>query len=83
MSSHAFSRPEEPYLDAERRAVPGTCPECGAEDLAEYRVLAEGGWWDVRKCQGCLASISRERAPRLGSLVPLALSVPLRRGTKI
>ena len=34
-----------------------TCPACGAtESLAEYRVLAEGGWWDVRKCQACLHS---------------------------
>ena len=43
----------------ERRPVDGKCEECGAETLAEYRVLSEGGWWDVRKCQTCLASLSR------------------------
>ena len=43
------------------------------EWLAEYRVLSEGGWWDVRKCQACLASASREPAPRYGSFTPLGL----------
>jgi hypothetical protein len=53
--------------------VEGTCPECGANDLAEYPVLSEGGWWDVRKCQSCLASVSREPGPLFGVYVPLAL----------
>ena len=59
---HSFQRPEEQHLFAERRPVEGACPECGADELAEYRVLSEGGWWDVRKCQRCLASVTRERA---------------------
>ena len=53
----------------------GACEECGAETLAEYRVLSEGGWWDVRKCQTCLASASREPAPRYGSFTPLGLQI--------
>ena len=53
----------------------GACAECGAETLAEYRVLSEGGWWDVRKCQTCLASASREPAPRYGSFTPLGLQI--------
>jgi len=73
--SHSFSRPSEPYLSVERTPVEGACPECGAPDLAEYRVLSEGGWWDVRKCQSCLASVSREPGPLFGVYVPLGLQV--------
>lgn len=68
---HAFPRPEQPYLYAERRPVEGACPECGAEELAAYRVYSDGGWWDVHKCQRCLASAKRERGPLFGSYVPL------------
>jgi vanillate/4-hydroxybenzoate decarboxylase subunit D len=68
---HSFPRPTEQYLHAERTPADGTCPECGAAELADYRVLSDGGWWDVRKCQRCLASVTRERAPRFGSYVPL------------
>ena len=42
---------------------------------ADYRVFGEGGWWDVRKCQACLASIKRERGPLFGSYVPLGLEL--------
>ena len=45
---HTFQRPTEPYLSVERRPVRGKCPECGAEELAQYRVLGDGGWFDVR-----------------------------------
>jgi predicted RNA-binding Zn-ribbon protein involved in translation (DUF1610 family) len=72
---HAFPRPEQRRLHVERRAVEGSCPECGTEALAEYRVLSERGWWDVCKCQSCLASVRREPAPRLGALVPLGTTV--------
>lgn len=72
---HAFPRPEQPFLAVERTAVAGACPECGASELADYRVLGEGGWWDVRKCQGCLASIQRVRGPMFGSYVPLGLEL--------
>jgi hypothetical protein len=72
---HSFPRPDTPELSVERRPVEGECPECEARELAEYRVLGEGGWWDVRKCQRCLASAERKRAPRLGSLVPLGLEI--------
>ncbi len=72
---HSFPRPDAPYLYVERAPAEGICPECGASSLADYRVLGEGGWWDVRKCQRCLASIDRTRAPRLGSYVPLGLTI--------
>lgn len=72
---HSFPRPQTPYLAVERSAAEGTCPECGAGELADYPVVSEGGWWHVRKCQRCLASVKRERGPRLGSLTPLGLQI--------
>ena len=60
---HSFPRPQEPHLVAAREPAPGTCPECGSDVLADYRVLSEGGWWDVRKCQACLHSLNRVPAP--------------------
>ena len=68
---HAFPRPDEPHLHAQRTPVEGACPECGAAELADYRVLGEGGWFDVRKCQRCLHSVDREPAPRFGSFTPM------------
>ncbi len=73
--THTFPRPNELYLFVGRNPVDGACPECGAEALAEYRVLSDGGWFDVRKCQACLASVSREPAPPFGSYVPLGLQI--------
>ena len=72
---HTFLRATERHLDAERRPVEGTCPECGAAALAEYRVLSDGGWFDVCKCQRCLASVRRKPAPPLGSYEPLGLQI--------
>jgi hypothetical protein len=72
---HTFLRATERHLDAERRDVEGACPECGAAALAEYRVLSDGGWFDVRKCQRCLASVRRTPAPALGSYEPLGLQI--------
>ena len=72
---HTFPRPDQTHLSVERTPVEATCPECGATDIAEYRVLAEGGWWEVRKCQACLHSLSREPGPLLGSYVPLGLRI--------
>lgn len=72
---HSFPRPAEQHLSVERQSAEGACPECGAKELADYRVVGEGGWWDVRKCQRCLTSVTRVRAPRLGSLVPLGLEI--------
>jgi hypothetical protein len=43
--------------------------------LAEYRVLSDGGWWDVQKCQECLTSVRRTPGPMFGSYVPLGLAV--------
>ena len=63
---HQFPRSAEQHLHAERTPADGVCPECGEAALATYRVLSDGGWWDVCKCQRCLASVSRERWHRLG-----------------
>jgi vanillate/4-hydroxybenzoate decarboxylase subunit D len=72
---HHFARSVEEHLHVERTPVDGTCRECGEARLATYRVLSDGGWWDVCKCQNCLASLSRERAPMFGGYTPLGLSV--------
>jgi hypothetical protein len=68
---HAFPRPAEAHLHVEREHVDGTCPECGGSELSAYRVMSEGGWWDVVKCQACLHSVSREPGPAFGSYTPL------------
>jgi hypothetical protein len=72
---HSFPRPDALFLSVERRPADGACPECGASELADYRVLSDGGWWDVRKCQRCLASARREPGPLFGSYVPLGLEI--------
>jgi vanillate/4-hydroxybenzoate decarboxylase subunit D len=72
---HSFPRPEERHLVVVREPAEGACPECGAAELADYRVLSEGGWWDVRKCQACLHSLSRRPAPPFGSYRPLGLEI--------
>jgi hypothetical protein len=72
---HSFPRPQEPHLVAARAPAQGTCPECGSDQLADYRVLSEGGWWDVRKCQSCLHSLNRTPAPPFGSYRPLGLEI--------
>jgi hypothetical protein len=72
---HNFPRPETPTVAVERQDVDGTCPECDQNTLASYRVLSEGGWWDVVKCQSCLHSVSRTKGPLLGPITPLGLSL--------
>jgi hypothetical protein len=56
----------ESELEPVKEPVAGACPECGAEELRRYPVLAADGWFEVVKCQRCLASVSRERWHRLG-----------------
>jgi transposase-like protein len=58
-----------------KEKVAGSCPECGAESLARYPVLSEGGWFQVVKCQNCLHSMSRERWSRLGDIALLSDSL--------
>ncbi len=70
---HSFPRPEQSQMYVERTRVAGACPACGAEELAEYPVLTEGGWWSVRKCQRCLTSVSRTPGPLFGSFEPAGL----------
>lgn len=72
---HSFPRPAEAHIDARREPVEGVCPECGSSDLAAYRVMSEGGWWDVAKCQACLCSVRREPGPAFGSYIPLVASL--------
>jgi hypothetical protein len=67
----AFQRPETPTVSVDRERVSGTCPECGADDLARYPVVSEKGWEIATKCQSCLASVSREPWNRLGPVVLL------------
>lgn len=67
----AFQRPETPTVSVERERVSGTCPECGAQDLARYPVVSERGWEIVTKCQACLASVARDPWNRLGPVVLL------------
>jgi N-methylhydantoinase B len=55
-----------PTTSVDRTPVAGTCPECRAEGLHRYPVLAERGWWMVVKCSECLHSVSREPWHRLG-----------------
>lgn len=63
-----FIRPETPTVAIDPTPRAGECPECGRQMLAAYRVLSEGGWWDVVKCRNCLASVERTRGPLLGVL---------------
>ncbi len=54
--------------DSESGDVPGACPECGAEALKRYPVVAEIGWEMVTKCQVCLRSVERVPWRRLGPI---------------
>jgi transcription elongation factor Elf1 len=72
---HTFTRPSEKFVHAKREPVDGTCPECGGQTLSAYRVLSDGGWWDVVKCSNCLESVERNPAPPFGSFVPLSQAV--------
>lgn len=68
---HDHPRPTTLTVSAPREPVPGRCPECGAQQLAAYRVMSEGGWWNVVKCQSCLGSLKREHGPLFGAFEPL------------
>jgi hypothetical protein len=72
---HSFPRPSTPTVSVEREPVSGTCPECGAEDLARYPVISEKGWEIVTKCQGCLVSVDRAPGNRLGPITLLSESL--------
>lgn len=72
---HNFRRPVTATVKAERLSVAGSCTECGKQSLESYRVMSEGGWWLVVKCQNCLASVSREPGPLFGPLIPLGSTI--------
>lgn len=73
--THHWPRPATPTVEVDRRTEDGMCPRCGAERLANYRVLSEGGWWFVTKCQACLTTTRRERGELLGPFQPLAAAI--------
>lgn len=77
---HSFPRPTESYLHAVKTAVARACPACASTLVAAYRVLSEGGWWDVVKCQDCLHSLARTPAPRLGAFEPFVTNAPSKAG---
>jgi hypothetical protein len=58
----SFPRPKEERLFEKKEKVDRACPECGSTDINAYRVLTDGGWWDVIKCQDCLHSLERKRS---------------------
>ncbi len=66
MSNFLYARPDDAAPVQAREPIEGACESCGAEALARYPVLSEGGWFMVVKCQQCLASASREPWTRLG-----------------
>jgi len=69
---HEHPRPSDKTLATVRTPVQeAQCSECLSNDISKYRVLSEGGWWLVEKCQVCLASISRVAAPLFGAYKPL------------
>ena len=57
----SFPRPMEKCLYEKKKKVDSMCHECESRNIAAYRVLTDGGWWDVVKCQVCLYSLKRER----------------------
>ena len=56
-----FPRPTEERLFEKKEKVDQHCSECGSHNMAAYRVLTDGGWWDVVKCQDCLYAPDRKR----------------------
>jgi len=70
-----FPRSDQRHLYASRTAVDGACPSCRAERLEEYRVLSDGGWFDVCKCRECLTSVRRVPAPPFGSYRPYVFAI--------
>jgi vanillate/4-hydroxybenzoate decarboxylase subunit D len=61
-------RTTSPALTLQREPVAGLCPACASASLSRYPVNSEGGWFNTVKCQNCLHSVERERAPRLGPI---------------
>jgi hypothetical protein len=58
---NSIPRPAEERLYEKREKVERVCTECSSHNVAAYRVLSDGGWWDVVKCQDCLYSLERKR----------------------
>lgn len=67
----SYPRSTEPTVHARRAAADGACPACGEAALSAYRVIGEGGFFDVVKCASCLHSVSREPGPLFGIYEPL------------
>lgn len=56
-----FPRPAGERLFEKKEKVNQRCSECGSHNIASYKVLTDGGWWDVVKCQDCLYALDRKR----------------------
>ena len=80
MPGYAGQADFAPRRWAERETVAGQCPECGAEGLQAYKVLSNGGWHSVVKCQACLGSVSRQPWNRLGHVDRDAADRVIRQG---
>ncbi|UNK46072.1 hypothetical protein [Arthrobacter sulfonylureivorans] len=76
----AHPRPAQHLLETEKAESAQRCSHCPASEVRQYRVLSEGGWWNVAKCQTCLRSIARTPAPIFGSYKPLGLVPAIRFG---
>lgn len=64
----AHKRPAELTLSVARERQEGSCPRCGGAVLERYRVLSEGGWFDVVKCADCLHCVERTPASMYGAI---------------
>ena len=71
----SYPRPSELTLEVTKERVAGSCPECGADDLAAHPVLGEGGWFLVVKVRPALYSVQRERWALLGPVDVLVSSL--------
>jgi transcription elongation factor Elf1 len=71
---HNFPRPDTPTVRVNKEPVAGNCPSCNEASLSSYRILSEGGWWDVIKCQHCLTSVERKPGPLLGTFSPFSMN---------
>jgi N-methylhydantoinase B len=62
------SERQREVASVDKVTVPGDCRACGACALKSYPVLSEGGWFEVVKCQDCLATVSWVAGSTLGAV---------------
>lgn len=44
----------------ERERVDRDCPECGSEEVARYPTLRFKGWFEIVRCQECMALLEED-----------------------